>query len=292
MAHHAKGPTVARRRLRIALRAARENANLTQEQAAELLEWSLSKVIRIEAGTVGISSTDLRASLQLYSVTNPTEVQQLLALARVARQRDWLAPYREHLPSAYAAYIGLEREASTLYFYNPLIIPGILQTEAYATAVIPSTAPTVPTEEKRVVSRRVRFERQRNLLADNDGPVIDAILDESVLHRIFGGPAIMREQLLHLVTLGGSPKVSLRVLPFHAGINTVSGPFVVLEFPDQADADAVYLESAVATSHVLDRADGITKHRQVFDRLSAAAMPPAESLAYIAAFADRYEEQT
>jgi hypothetical protein len=166
-----------------------------------------------------------------------------------------------------------------------------MQTEAYATAVIPSTAPTVPSEEKRVISKRVRFERQRNLLAQSDGPVIDAILDESVLHRIFGGPAIMREQLLHLVALGDSPRVSLRVLSFNAGINTVSGPFVVLEFPDQADADAVYLESAVATSHVLDRADGITKHRQVFDRLSAAAMSPAESLEYIAVFAARYGEQ-
>jgi hypothetical protein len=121
--------------------------------------------------------------------------------------------------------------------------------------------------------------------------VIDAILDESVLHRIFGGAAIMREQLLHLVALGDSPRITLRVLTFNAGINTLSGPFVVLEFPDQADADAVYLESAVATSHVLDRADGITKHRQVFDRLSAASLSPADSLDYIALFADRYGEQ-
>ena len=290
MSSQAKGPTVARRRLRMALRAAREAANFTQEQAAELLEWSLSKVIRIEAGTVGISSTDLRATLQLYNVTNAAEIQRLLALARVARQRDWLAPYKEHLPSAYAAYIGLEREASALYFYQPLVIPGIMQTEAYATAVIPSTAPTVPPEEKRLISKRVRFERQRNLLTTADGPLIDAVLDESVLHRVFGGPAIMREQLLHLSQLGLSPNVTLRVLPFDAGINTVSGPFVVLEFPDQADTDAVYLESAVATSHVLDRADGITKHRQVFDRLSAAAMSPAASLDYITAFADRYAE--
>ena len=99
----------------------------------------------------------------------------------------------------------------------------------------------------------------------------------------------MHEQLLHLVALGASPRISLRVLPFTAGVNTVSGPFVVLEFPDQADADAVYLESAVATSHVLDRADGITKHRQVFQRLTHAALSPADSLAYIAEFAKRYE---
>lgn len=288
MSSQAKGPTIARRRLRIALRAAREEAGLTQEQAADLLEWSLSKVIRIEAGTVGISATDLRATLLLYNITNQAEVHRLLALARLARQRDWLAPYREHLPTAYAAFIGLEREASALYFYQPLIIPGILQTEAYASAVIPGTAPEIPPEEKRQISKRVRFERQHNLLNRPDGPQINAILDESVLHRTFGGAQTMHEQLQHLITLGNTPRISLRVLPFSAGINTVGGPFVVLEFPDQSDADAVYLENAVATSLVLDRADGITKYRQVFDRLSAAAMSPQDSLRYIAEFADRY----
>jgi transcriptional regulator with XRE-family HTH domain len=288
MSSQAKGPTVARRRLRIALRAAREEAGLTQEQAAELLEWSLSKVIRIEAGTVGISATDLRATLQLYNVTNPGEVHRLLALARIARQRDWLAPYKEHLPTAYAAYIGLEREASALFFYQPMIVPGIMQTDAYATAVIPSTAPTLPREELRQISKRVRFERQRDLLTRADAPLIDAILDESVLHRVFGDRETMHEQLLHLIALADSPRITLRVLPFSAGINTVSGPFVVLEFPDQSDSDAVYLESAVATSHVLDRADGITKHRQVFDRLSAASMNAASSLSYLIQFAGRY----
>lgn len=288
MSTQAKGPTVARRRLRIALRAAREKAGLTQEQAAELLEWSLSKVIRIEAGTVGISATDLRATLQLYNVTNPTEVTRLLALARVARQRDWLAPYKEHFPTAFTAYLGLEMQASALYFYQPMVIPGILQTDAYASAVIRSTAPQDPPEDKRQISRRLRFERQRNLLNRPDAPLIDAVLDESVLHRVFGGAEVMREQLLHLATLGGSDRIQLRVLPFTAGLNTVSGPFIVLEFPDQSDADAVYLENAVASSHVLDRADGVRLHRRVFDRLRAATLSPGDSLAYITTFADRY----
>ena len=289
MSTQVKGPTVARRRLRIALRAAREQAGYTQEQAAELLEWSLSKVIRIEAGTVGISSTDLRATLQLYNVTNPAEITRLLSLARMARQRDWLAPYKEHFPAAFTAYLGLEMQASALYFYQPMVIPGVLQTEAYASAVIGSTAPEDPPEEKHRMSKRLRFERQSNLLNRPDAPMIDAILDESVLHRVFGGRETMREQLLHLTDLGAaSDRIHLRVLPFTAGINTVSGPFIVLEFPDQSDTDAVYLENAVATSHVLDRADGITRHRQVFNRLRAAALSPIDSLTYIADFAGRY----
>lgn len=289
MSTQAKGPTVARRRLRIALRAARERAGLTQEQAAELLEWSLSKVIRIEAGTVGISSTDLRATLQLYNVTNPTEVTRLLGLARVARQRDWLAPYKEHFPSAFTAYLGLEMQASALFFYQPIIIPGILQTDAYASAAIRGTAPQDPPEDKRQVSKQLRLERQRNLLNRPDAPLIDAVLDESVLHRAFGDAPTMREQLLHLTALGASSRINLRILPFTSGINTISGPFIVLEFPDQSDADAVYLENAVASSYVLERADGITRHRQVFDRLCAAALSPADSLAAIARFADSYQ---
>lgn len=288
MSTQAKGPTVARRRLRIALRAAREKAGLTQEQAAELLEWSLSKVIRIEAGTVGISATDLRATLQLYNVTNSAEVSRLLALARVARQRDWLAPYKEHFPAAFTAYLGLEMQASSLFFYQPMVIPGIMQTDAYASAVIRSTAPEDPPEDKRQISKRLRFERQRNLLNRPDAPLIDAVLDESVLHRVFGDAQTMREQLLHLTMLGSSTRIQLRILPFTSGINTVSGPFIVLEFPDPSDADAVYLENAVASSHVLDRADGITLHRQVFDRLRAATLSLADSLAYVTDFAQRY----
>jgi transcriptional regulator with XRE-family HTH domain len=287
MSSQAKGPTVARRRLRIALRAARERAGLTQEQAAELLEWSLSKLIRIEAGSVGISSTDLRATLQLYNVTNPGEVSRYLEWARVARQRDWLAPYKEHFPTAFAAYLGLEMQASALYFYQPVIVPGILQTDAYASSVIPATAPREPPADRREMSKRLRTERQAKLL-NADGPLIDVVLDESVLHRVFGGPEVMREQLLHLVRLGRSPHVKIRVLPFTASINTISGPFVVLEFADQSDTDTVYLENAVSSSHVLDREDGVAMHRQVFDRLAAAALEPVESLSYIEKFSERY----
>lgn len=285
MSSLATGPTVARRRLRTALRAAREHAGRTQEQAAELLDWSLSKLIRIEAGTVGVSTTDLRAMLQLYEVSDAAEVTQLVSLARTARQRDWLRPYREHIPPGYAAYIGLEREASALYFFQPLIIPGILQTEAYSDQVIRNTAPGELPEEVREMRNKVRLERQVNLLNQPESPRIHAILDESLLHRIAGTIQVMREQLLHLVALGSSAQITLQILAFSAGVNTVSGPFIILEFPDGADNDAVYFESAVSTSQVLDRIDGVAPYRHAFERLSEVAMPPADSLAFIAKIA-------
>ena len=287
MSSQAKGPTVARRRLRIALRSARERAHLTQEQAADMLEWSLSKLIRIEAGTVGISSTDLRATLQLYNITNPAEVSRLLDLARVARQRDWLAPYKDHFPTAFSAYLGLEMQASALYFYHPVIIPGILQTDAYASAVIPATAPAHLPSERQEMSKRLRAERHQKLL-NSDGPLIDAVLDESVLYRVFGSPEIMHEQLDHLLMLGDSPNIQVRVLPFTASVNTIGGPFVVLEFADQSDTDSVYLENTVSSSHILDQKDGVAAHKQVFDSLAAAALTPAESLIYIHDFNRRY----
>jgi len=216
-------------------------------------------------------------------------VSRLLDLARVARQRDWLAPYKDHFPSAFAAYLGLEMQASALYFYQPMIIPGILQTDAYAAAVIPATAPAAPPDERREMSKRLRAERQQKLL-NTDGPMIDVVIDESVLHRVFGGSEVMHDQLQHLLVLGRSPHVTIRVLPFTSSVNTIGGPFVVLEFADQSDIDTVYLENAVSSSHVLDREDGVAMHRQVFDRLAAAALSPEESLSYIEDFSDRYHE--
>lgn len=287
MSVQAQGPTAARRRLRTALRAARDSAEFTQERAADCLDWSLSKLIRIEAGSVRISTTDIRAMLQLYKVVDPGEINRFVSLARLTRQRDWLAPFKEHLPAAYLAYIGLEREADRLRFFQPAVIPGILQTAAYGAAVTRATALADDAEERNEASDEVRHERQQNLLAGPDAPTIDVLLDEAVLHRVFGSREILDEQLLHLVELGATPHITLRVLPFTAGISTVGGPFVILEFNDDADADAVYLENTLSTSQFFDRVEGITRYREAFDRLADAALTPAESLRYLARVAER-----
>jgi len=281
-------PTVARRRLRRALRSAREEAAFTQEQAADELEWSLSKLIRIEAGTVGVTTTDVKAMLGLYQIGEPARINELVALARLARQRSWWFEFRDDIPPAYAAYLGLEEEASTLYMFQPVLIPGILQTSAYANSILQKTAAGELTAEEQSSRGIVRQLRQERLLSAEHGPAIDAVLDEAVLRRVAGDGAIMHEQLLHLVTLGGQQQVTLRVLPFTAGVTTVNGPFILLEFPDGRDRDAVYYETPVTMSQLVDRADGVVPYRQAFDRLAVASMSAEESLAYIAKIAGEF----
>lgn len=272
-----QGPTVGRRRLRTALRRAREEAELKQETVAAAMDWSLSKLIRIEAGAVSVSTNDVKALLQLYRVADQRLVDELVSLARVARRRTWWSGLKDNLPASYASYIGLEAEASRLLYYQPINVPGLLQTEAYARAILPVDGPEgVPAEE--IETRfTIRLTRQREVLGRTDPPTIHAVLDEAVLRRITGDPAVMREQLQHLAKLGAQPHIRIQVLPFTAGNNMVNGPFVVLGFPDPADTDVVYIESALVED-VIDRPESIGPYLHAFDSLASDSLSPAESL--------------
>jgi transcriptional regulator with XRE-family HTH domain len=282
-----QGPTVGRRRLRTALRRAREAAGITQEHVAASMDWSLSKLIRIESGTVSISTNDCKALLGLYRVTDQALIDELVGLARVARRRTWWSSYRDTVPPSYAAYIGLEAEAAELCYFQPINMPGLLQTEAYARAIVPVDGPyeVAPDQIDTVVA--IRLTRQREVLGRDNPPEIRAVLDEAVLRRLTGGPEIMHEQLLHLVALGSAPNVTIQVLPFTAGKNLVNGPFVILRYPDPADTDVVYVESALFND-VVDRPESIGPYQYAFKGLSADSLGPAESLAFIAEVAGEF----
>jgi transcriptional regulator with XRE-family HTH domain len=281
------GPTVGRRRLRSALRRARDAAGLTQEQVAAAMDWSLSKLIRIEAGSVSISTNDVKALLGHYHMTDQHQIDELVELARVSRRRTWWSQYKDSLPSAYASYIGLETEASKLSFFQPSGIPGLLQTESYARAAVTAASTTVgDTMDEELIEERhaIRMRRQKEVLDRPDRPDIDVVLDEAALHRQTGGPGSLREQLLHLADVGRLPRVTIRVLPFTAGDYAPQGPFVILHFPDQDDTDVVYLEGVLAQD-VLDRAADVAAYQQTFDRLWEMSLQPEESLAKIAKMA-------
>jgi transcriptional regulator with XRE-family HTH domain len=271
------GPVVGRRRLRTALRRHREEAQLTQDQVATAMDWSLSKLIRIEAGVVSISTNDVKALLQLYGVTDPLTVTELVEMARIARRRTWWSPYKDNVPSQYASYIGLEAETSALRYYHPIGIPGLLQTRAYATAIVEATA-AFQLESEEVQTRvTIRMARQREVLGRSNPPDVDVILDEGVLHRVTGGRDVMREQLRHLATTGARPNVTIRVLPFTAGDNAVMGPFIILEFPDKNDSSVVYVESALIED-VIDRPDHTALYVRTYDRLRELCLTPEESI--------------
>lgn len=277
----AQSPTVCRRRVRLALRKARETAALTQEQVAVEMDWSPSKVIRIESGTVSISTNDLRALLRLYGVTDDRETTQLLRLARTARQRAWWNEFRDAIPAMFVPYIGLETEACTLRCFQAESIPGLLQTEAYARAMISGTAPDEPGADRVEQLVAVRKLRQRKVLGRPDPPQIIAVLDESVTRRVVGSRAVLREQLAHLVQAARRPNITIRVLPFTAGPHPgMAAVFTILDFPDDADDPVLYVENAM-TGDILDRPEEMGMYYRAFDKSTALALDPEASIALV-----------
>jgi transcriptional regulator with XRE-family HTH domain len=270
----------------MALRAARGDAGQTQENVAEALDWSVSKMIRIENGKVKASVTDVRALLDLYGITDKSQVAALIDLARATRQKAWWAgEIRDQLPPAYAEYVALEADASALAFFHPVHLPGLLQTSDYASeATKPPVFPAVSADSIRAGAEMRRL-RQEHLLQGPHRPKIDAIIDQSALLR--GSAELMTNQLRYLMKLGNDPFITLRVLPFGQHINTAAGPFVIVEFPEGAGADVVYVESA---SHPeLVTSGGIEQYRSLFDNLAERALPPRESMAVIAHLSVDYE---
>lgn len=231
-------PTVQRRRLRTELRRAREAAGFTQRGVAEEMDWSLSKLIRIESGSVGISTTDLKALLAHYHVTDPRRVAELVAVGRAAKERAWWSAYREVTRREFLDFLGYEASAATIRTFEPLLVPGLLQTEEYAQVSLSVLG--VSRVEQLV---ELRMERQERLFSRADPPNMFFILDDAVIHRAVGGPTLMRNQLRHIRDMMDHPNVSVRVVPFDAGLYPrIRGPYVLFEFPGDDDEDALYLE--------------------------------------------------
>lgn len=274
-----QGPTVRRRRLASELRRLREASELTIEEVGEKLECSASKISRIETGHVGVTPRDVRDMLELYGLTGDDR-EALVQLSREARTRGWWHTYSEVFTGA---FVGLEADASSLRAFQALLVPGLLQTERYAHAVIRAMRPDADDAE---ITRRVtaRMERQR-LLTDPSCPEYWAVIDEAVLHRSVGGPEVMAEQLARLTELAAMPNVTIQVVPFGAGAHPgMEGPFLILGFPEQADADVVYVDSTTSGAYLELPAD-VRRYALMFDHLRAAALKPDDSVELISEFA-------
>jgi transcriptional regulator with XRE-family HTH domain len=234
-----QGPTVQRRLLIRELRLLRGSAGLTLDQVAAGLFWSLSKIRRIENGMVGVSTTDLRALLELYGVTGTDRIAEIARLARGARKPAWRDGYRDSAgDGAYLTYLGYEAGASFIRSFQPLIIPALLQTEDYARAVLSQHAPG---RAEALVELRMRH--QQDVLGREDPPEQVHVLDQAAIQRQVGGPDIMQRQLRHLALATARPEVTIRVVPFDAGAHPgMRGPFVILGF-DDGTGDVLYLES-------------------------------------------------
>jgi transcriptional regulator with XRE-family HTH domain len=274
-------PLVQRRRLRAELRAARLEAKLTQDQVAKALDWSQSKVIRIEAGSVGISTTDLKALLGVYGIDDPRHIDKLVVLGKGARERGWWSHYRELLSTGggneLLQLIEYESGATVRRQFEPLLVPGLLQTEEYARAIISTFAPA-DRVEKLV---EIRMKRQE-LVNRPDAPRMFFILDEAVIRRQVGGKDVMRRQIARLIELGSGPDLTVEVVPFSVGTHPgLRGQFTVLEFPDPEDDDVLFLENTGGDLIRREEPDQVLPYLEAFEQLRAISRGPRGSADYL-----------
>jgi transcriptional regulator with XRE-family HTH domain len=261
------------------LRRRREAAGVTIEVVAERLECSASKISRMETGHTSATPRDVRDLLEIYGVRGP-EAEELVQISREARQKGWWHPYSTVLTGA---YVGLEAAASSVRAYEQQVIPGLLQTEDYARAMIRAARPDIAEDE---VDRRVRVRLGRQSLLSQDDPLeLRVVLDEAVVSRPVGGDEVMRAQLQRLVEAADLPNVTLQVLPFEVGAHAgMDGTFAILDFPEPSDPDAVYAENATG-GLFLEKGEELRKYIFIFDHIRAAALSPEESSALLAKLA-------
>lgn len=268
-------PTLARRQLGAELRRLRDAAGLTIERVAQHLECSDSKISRIERGQVSATPRDVGDMLDLYPVDD-WKREELVQLARQARRRPWWEVEFHDLPLAYASY---EAAAGTIRTYQVQLVPGLLQTEDYARAVLRALRPGLepPDVEGRI---EVRI-RQQAILTRPEPPGVHAVLDEAVLRRPVGSAAVMRQQLERLLTWIEHPNVTVQILPFAAGEHAgMDGAFVLFGFGGPPEMDVVYLENTT-NDFLLEEGDAVARYRVLFGHLREQALDPEESRALI-----------
>jgi transcriptional regulator with XRE-family HTH domain len=234
-------PIIHRRRLRSELRAVREAAGKTQRDVAAAMDWSASKIIRIETGAVNISTNDLRALLTFYGV-DAERITALIEIARASREPHRWRIYRDVASQEYISFLGYESSASIIRNFEPLLVPGLLQTEEYAQEVLSSAAE--PQKVEALID--LRIQRQEIFVRENP-PDTHFIVDEAVVRRMVGGSAIMRRQLRHLqALLNDHSSITIRIIPFRHGIYPrLRVPYVIFEFPTPEDGDILYVENPV-----------------------------------------------
>jgi transcriptional regulator with XRE-family HTH domain len=245
---------------------------LTQGQVAEALDWSLSKVNRIEAGDVTVSSTDLRALLGLFGITDDARVHQLLEEAKASRRRGWWdePKYREHLTQATMQMLQFETEASAIRAYNPTLLPGVVQTPKYSATVFDLLAEELP-ESDRPARLEARLRRREQVFDQPDPPQYFLILDESVLLRDIGGSEVMAEQLHELLTFARRPNVMMRILSLVDGAKmAMAGSFVIFDVGDEENA-VLYRETALG-DEIYHSWEKVKRLRDLFEQMWEQAL--------------------
>lgn len=283
----AQGPAGPRRRLGAELRRLRGKSGLHLEQVAAQLDCSTSKISRLETGKGIPKLPDVRRLMQIYGVEADTERDMLLRLVGDSREHGWWETYTDGVaPERFvydgaARYPALESDAVAVKSFDLILLHGLLQTEAYARAVISALMPQHPPDSiEQLVELRLR--RQDALRRDLDPLLVSIVLDEMLLMRPVGGGAAMVEQLQAILELSRRPNVDIRVLPLSAGIHRVHmGHFVVLEFGAGRASDVVYVEGHAGDAYLESESD-VAMYKNTFADVADRALPADAARAVIA----------
>jgi transcriptional regulator with XRE-family HTH domain len=277
------GPTVQRLVLGGHLRRLREDAGMTTERAAASIRGSHSKISRMEHGRVGFKERDIGDLLTLYGVGPGDEREALLGLAREANTPGWWQGYADILPHWVEPYFGLEAAAAYIREYELQFVPGLLQIEEYARAVI--RLGNLPSEDEVLRRAQARIARQEILDRDTP-PKLWAVLDEGALRRVIGGRDIMKAQLRHLIEMCDHPAVTLQILPFAAGAHrAMGGPFTILRYTEPDLRDVVFIEQLTSALY-LDKQTEVDAYLEVIEEVCLQAEASAKTPGILQAVLD------
>jgi transcriptional regulator with XRE-family HTH domain len=273
---------VRQRRVSAELRALRQDRELTCQEVADALDWSVSKVSRMETGVRGLFPDDVAAMLGFLKAPSALR-EELLGLVREGEKPNWIQ-IGSGLPKIWKNLIRIENDATALYNYEPLVVPGLLQTAEYARAVI---AAGNKEHAEGAVDQLVRTRMGRQtVLSRHDGPTLTVIVDETVLRRPIGDAGVMRGQLLHLLNKMQGSRVELQVVPFSIGANPgLEGPLLIMEFADQPTLVHVEIRSA---NGFLEESPEVHRARVVWRELRSIALSPGDSARLIAEVAGEF----
>lgn len=275
-----QSPTVKRRRVAATLRDLRKRSGLNLTEAARQVEHDGTWLSRIENNENGIHTNDLKPLLAVYGIEGE-EAAAVVAINRGAKTRGWWQPYKQAIPDWFSDYVGMESEAALIRTYEAQTVPGILQTERYARAVLEAAPIPMSAAE---IERQVKLRMERQVVLEDGGPILRAILDEAVVRRAVGGPDVMREQIEHLLSISELTNVDVHLLSFEAGAHAgLDGPFVLLEFPptpqpypDTAEPRVVYVDY-LAGAHYMEEPPELAAYNAAWDRLAGLAERPRKS---------------
>jgi transcriptional regulator with XRE-family HTH domain len=275
-------PTVRRRRLAAELREIRESKGKSGDAVAAALKWSPSKISRYERARTGLQPREVERLLDYYEITGARRTL-LLALAQDAAQKGWWEEFADELSADYQQFIGLEHEASSMAIWHVDVVPGLLQTQAYARHII-SSYNRVDPRAPRMVERMVKVRMRRQQVLNRQPELqLSVVLDESVLKRRIGDELVMYEQLQRLVREADRPNLTLQVLPLDAQHTVFGESFVIFSFGPDEDA---MLQDVVSTEHLrnaysVEGERDTYLHRIAFQMLAGTSLDPAASRALI-----------